>query len=214
MNDRASLNLISPQSFEENTHSRIRATPKYKSSLKTNLAHLVGISPKDIPYMALCLGAIAYFTFRDPLFVTVLGCLSIILLGLWHITRAIPLVEKYLGAQIRFWHVATVILGLTIFLSLFNTPAHAFFLSGLESFFQELVAGAQSTDSSIDTEAVTLVFNLIRGVFLILVVAAALFAYNQAQQGNDWRPIITQVGIAFGIVIAIDIITYLFTPQA
>ncbi|MEQ9671088.1 MAG: hypothetical protein RLO19_22390 [Coleofasciculus sp. G2-EDA-02] len=43
-----------------------------------------------------------------------------------------------------------------------------------------------------------------------LVAAAALFAYNQAQQGNDWRPIVTQIALAFGIVIALDVVTFLF----
>jgi hypothetical protein len=58
---------------------------------------------------------------------------------------------------------------------------------------------------------ITAIFNAIRAIFLILVAVAALFAYNQAQQGNDWRPIATQVGMAFGIVISIDVITRLFT---
>ena len=44
----------------------------------------------------------------------------------------------------------------------------------------------------------------------MLVASASLFAYNQAQQGNDWRPIVTQVGLAFAIVIAIDVITFIF----
>jgi hypothetical protein len=57
---------------------------------------------------------------------------------------------------------------------------------------------------------IDLIFNLIRGAFLLLVAAASLFAYNQAQQGNDWRPIVTQVGLAFAIVIAIDVVTFLF----
>ncbi|MGF1676601.1 MAG: hypothetical protein ACFCUV_23425, partial [Rivularia sp. (in: cyanobacteria)] len=64
--------------------------------------------------------------------------------------------------------------------------------------------------SSIDPEAITLVFNAIRGVFLLLVGVAALFAYNQAQQGNDWRPIATQAGLAIGIILTIDVITFLF----
>ncbi|NJL40475.1 MAG: hypothetical protein HC899_29840, partial [Leptolyngbyaceae cyanobacterium SM1_4_3] len=64
--------------------------------------------------------------------------------------------------------------------------------------------------NTLDANVVGLIFNLIRGVFLLLVAAAALFAYNQAQQGNDWRPIVTQVGLAFAIVIAIDVVTFIF----
>jgi hypothetical protein len=75
-----------------------------------------------------------------------------------------------------------------------------------------LASQAQSGGSgeTVSPEVIKLIFNLIRGVFLLLVAAAALFAYNQAQQGNDWRPIVTQVGLAFAIVIAIDVVTFLF----
>lgn len=90
-------------------------------------------------------------------------------------------------------------------------PANAVFLSGLEKFVTELASqtGAGG-EQSVSPEAIALVFNLIRAVFLILVGVAALFAYNQAQQGNDWRPIATQAGLAIGIVLAIDVITFLF----
>ena len=172
------------------------------------------IQKTDLPFAIPCIGALIYFSWQEPLFVTILGCLCLTFLSLAQIIRALPMVEKTIGTKIKFWHVTTLILTLTITLSLFETPAQAFFLSGLESFFQDLIAGSQTGGgSSIDSDAVTLVFNLIRGVFLISVVAAALFAYNQAQQGNDWRPIVTQVGIAFAVVIGIDIITYLFTPS-
>lgn len=71
-------------------------------------------------------------------------------------------------------------------------------------------AGAAGGGTAIDESTIVLIFNAIRGVFLLLVAAAALFAYNQAQQGNDWRPIVTQIALAFGIVIAIDVVTFLF----
>ena len=71
-------------------------------------------------------------------------------------------------------------------------------------------AGAAGGGTAVDASTIALIFNAIRGVFLLLVAAAALFAYNQAQQGNDWRPIVTQIALAFGIVIAIDVVTFLF----
>jgi hypothetical protein len=91
-------------------------------------------------------------------------------------------------------------------------PAHALFLSGLEEFFIQIIEDSQGAGSAetISEDTVSLVFNLIRGVFLLLVGAAALFAYNQAQQQNDWRPIVVQVGLAFAVVIAIDVVTFIF----
>ncbi|MEG5190590.1 MULTISPECIES: hypothetical protein [unclassified Microcoleus] len=132
-------------------------------------------------------------------------------MSLWHTAKAIPIVERYIGCKIRFWHIATAIITSTALCSVLDSPANAIFLSGLEEFMKELAEGASSAGGeAIDAEVIELIFNLIRGAFLLLVAAASLFAYNQAQQGNDWRPIVTQVALAFAIVIAVDVITFLF----
>lgn len=169
------------------------------------------IIPGDFVFIAICIAALIYFTIREPLFITTLGCSSILFLSLWHIARAIPIIERYIGGKIRFWHVTTAIITSTALCSVLDSPANAIFLSGLEAFMQQLAQGAASAGGqAISAEVITLIFNLIRGAFLLLVAAASLFAYNQAQQGNDWRPIVTQVALAFAIVIAIDVVTFLF----
>ncbi|MCU0546126.1 MAG: hypothetical protein MUE44_28815 [Oscillatoriaceae cyanobacterium Prado104] len=165
----------------------------------------------DLPFLGICLTSLIYFTIRDPLLIVTLGCSSIVFLSLWHIVKAIPIVERYIGCKVRFWHIATAIITSTALCSVLDSPANAVFLSGLEEFMKELAEGASSAGGeAIDAEVIELIFNLIRGAFLLLVAAASLFAYNQAQQGNDWRPIVTQVALAFAIVIAIDVVTFLF----
>lgn len=169
------------------------------------------INPGDLLFIGICLTSFAYFTAREPILIATLGCSSIVFLSLWHTAKAIPIVERYIGCKIRFWHVATAIITSTALYSVLDSPANAIFLSGLEEFMNELAEGASSAGGeAIDSEVIELIFNLIRGAFLLLVAAASLFAYNQAQQGNDWRPIVTQVALAFAIVIAIDVITFLF----
>ncbi|AFZ33519.1 MULTISPECIES: hypothetical protein [Cyanophyceae] len=174
----------------------------------TNKRRFNRINRFDVMFIVLLLAVTAYLLIQEPLMVAILGCASIVYLGLYNIGRAIPLVEKWINAKIRFWHVATAIIGTTCLFTLFDAPAHALFLSGLEDFVGELV---NASNSGVDTGTVGTVFNMIRAIFLLLVVAAGLFAYNQAQQGNDWRPIATQVALAFGIVIGLDIITLIFT---
>lgn len=169
------------------------------------------INPGDLLFIGICLTSFAYFTACEPILIATLGCSSIVFLSLWHTAKAIPIVERYIGCKIRFWHVATAIITSTALCSVLDSPANAIFLSGLEEFMNELAEGASSAGGeAIDSEVIELIFNLIRGAFLLLVAAASLFAYNQAQQGNDWRPIVTQVALAFAIVIAIDVITFLF----
>ena len=197
-----------------NTKSHISQL-KLLSSRKfsTNLRNLK-INRTDLLFILLCLAIGIYLLATKPIFVTILGCATIVFLSIGYVIRTVPILEKYLGRKIRFWHIVAAIITVTALLDTFTTPAQAIFLSGLESFFNNLAqqssqAGGGST-STLDTNVVGLTFNLIRGAFLLLVAAASLFAYNQAQQGNDWRPIVTQVGLAFSIVIAIDVITFIF----
>lgn len=192
-------------------NSQFKLLP-YRNFL-TNLKKLK-ITRTDVLFIFISLAIGIYLLATKPIFLTILGCICIVFMSIWHIIRAVPILEKYLGTKIRFWHIVTVIIAVTAVLDTFANPAQAIFLSGLENFFNNLAqqtsqAGGGSTDN-LDNNVVSLIFNLIRGVFLLLVAAASLFAYNQAQQGNDWRPIVTQVGLAFSIVIAIDVITFIF----
>lgn len=158
---------------------------------------------------------LVYMAARQPVFFSVLGLSGLFYLAAWQMLQVTPVLEKWIGSKIKIQHVVVAISTTTLLASAIQ-PAHALFLSGLEDFFVELAAQAQGggAGETLDEGVIGLVFNLIRGVFLLLVAAAALFAYNQAQQGNDWRPIVTQVGLAFAIVIAIDVVTFIFIGNA
>jgi hypothetical protein len=178
------------------------------------LMQIMKLKHSDYLILGLFLAVLVYLLVTKPIFVTILGCNSIVFLSTGHLIKTIPILEKHLGKKIRFWHIVAVIVAITALLDILSTPAQAIFLSGLEKFFVNLAqqssqAGGGGT-ATLDANVVGLTFNLIRGAFLLLVAGASLFAYNQAQQGNDWRPIVTQVGLAFAIVIAIDVITFIF----
>jgi hypothetical protein len=171
------------------------------------------IAQMDWLFIVLFVAIAIYLIVKEPLFISILGCASIVALSLSHLIQTVPLLENYLGTKLRFWHIVSIIIAITALLNTFIAPAHAIFLSGLENFFVQLAeqsSQAGGATNTLDATVIGLIFNLIRGVFLLLVAAAALFAYNQAQQGNDWRPIVTQVGLAFAIVIAIDVVTFIF----
>jgi hypothetical protein len=194
----------------QSPNSQFKLLPSVK--VATNLKNLK-INRTDLILIFLSLAIGIYLLATKPIFVTILGCASILFLSMGYVIRTVPILEKYLGRKIRFWHIVSVIITITALLDTLATPAQAIFLSGLENFFVTLAqqssqAGGGAT--TLDSNVVGLTFNLIRGAFLLLVASASLFAYNQAQQGNDWRPIVTQVGLAFAIVIAIDVITFIF----
>ena len=111
------------------------------------------------------------------------------------------------GGKIPIKRIALVLVTAIMTISL-SQPAHAVILTDMEAFLVDLAADA---GTSITADQVGLIFTLMRAVFLILIVIAALYGYNQAQQGNDWRPIATQAGMAIGVLISLDAITNLFT---
>jgi hypothetical protein len=156
---------------------------------------------------------LTYLVFREPLLVTVILSAGLFFYCLGKIISTVPILQRIVGVKIRFWHIAAVIVAIAATLSIFELPAQAVFLSGLEQFLTQ-IAQQSSTGGAgggaVSPQAIKLVFNAIRAVFLLLVGVAALFAYNQAQQGNDWRPIATQAGLAIGIILTIDVITFLF----
>lgn len=183
-----------------NSHALVASIARVRRAWNTDYTALLGLG----------LGLI-YLAFREPLLVTVILSAGLFFYCLNRVIDSIPFLRRIIGAKIRFWHVAGIIMALATTLSLFEIPAHAIFLSGLEQFLTQ-IAQQSSTGGAgaVSPEAIKLVFNAIRAVFLLLVGVAALFAYNQAQQGNDWRPIATQAGLAIGIVLTIDVITFLF----
>jgi hypothetical protein len=152
-----------------------------------------------------------YLAVKEPLLISIILSLSLLFYCLNRVISLIPYLNYFVKVKIQFWHIAALIMALTATLTTFEMPAQAIFLSGLEKFLTNIAQQSSAGGTSaIDPQAITLVFNAIRGVFLLLVGIAALFAYNQAQQGNDWRPIATQAGLAIGIILTIDVITFLF----
>jgi hypothetical protein len=192
------------------SYKKLNLLPQRVEKIDNLTAFFSGIKirPSDLPYVGVCAAALLYFGWHDTLFLATLGCATILFMACWQVARAIPVVEKYVGIRITIWHVITLILGATMVVSQFEMPASAAFLSGLESTVTTLLSDSGIT---IAANAVKTTFNLIRIIFLLLVAAAGVFAFNQAQQGNDWRPIIGQIAIAFAVVIAIDLTTYIIT---
>lgn len=221
---KSSLNLSSPEQNEAiivykdykedyNQDYPVKQTPFLKQIVNKAMRR-ARINGLDLSVIGLLLIVFIYFIVKEPMLISIISAASLTFFGLWKIFLALPILEKLVGSKIRFWHVVAAIMTVTALLNTFETPAQAIFLSGLETFMQGVATAAQGAGGTqIPAATISLIFNLIRGVFLLLVGAAALFAYNQAQQGNDYRPIVTQIGLAFGIVLALDIITQLFVPQ-
>ena len=170
-------------------------------------------SPKTLtkPYLFILTSTLIYCVIREPLLTSLLIGTALPLIALKQTTKTVAWLRPY-GLTLTYWNISTLVIAFSLVFGLFHAPASAFFLSGLEDFFTTLVQGAQTgSGSTIDPTSIALFFNFIRGIFVISVVGAVIFAYNQSQNNQDWRLILNNICIAFAVVIAVDIITYVFT---
>jgi hypothetical protein len=102
----------------------------------------------------------------------------------------------------RAW--ITVGFGLLLILTTFAYPAHAQFFGGAEDWMQTNF-GANAGD------AIPLVFNVLRGLFLLYVAISLVKVINAARQDEDWATIARTPLIIIIAVTAGDILTTLIT---
>lgn len=192
---------------------RIRSNIRSKGdNVFARISSTFSLSIQDYVWLTTWAGMVGYFFYKTPVLMGVLTVGSLAAFALNWVGSRLPYFNQQWRTRIRPWHLLVPIGAIALTLNTI-TPAHAIFLSGMEAFVKEIATQSAGGGEGISEESIGLVFNLIRAIFLLLVAAAALFAYNQAQQGNDWRPIATQVGLAFGIVLGLDVITAIFVPQ-
>ena len=120
-------------------------------------------------------------------------------------THRYPLARRCIRRRnFRARVMLTMGLGLLISMTLMAHPAQAQFFGDAESWMQ--------TNFGADTgEAIPLVFNVLRGLFLLYVGIALVRVINSARQDEDWQTIARTPLIIIIAVTAGDILTTLIT---
>ena len=170
-----------------------------------SLMKYLKIRPSDLPYAAGLAVGVVYLSINEAFFVFVLASLALVFGAMYYCAKVMPILEETIGHHISIWHVGVLVLGLTMVLGMLQ-PANALFLQDLENRVTDVIAG---TGSGLPAESVALIFDFLRVTFVLFVVAAGIFAFVQAQQGNDPRPIIGTIVIAFGTIMGVDVLTVL-----
>ncbi|MDJ0903204.1 MAG: hypothetical protein QNJ55_30840 [Xenococcus sp. MO_188.B8] len=170
-----------------------------------SLMKYLKIRPSDLPCAAGLVTGVVYLSINDAFFVFVLASLALVFGAIYYCAKVMPVLEKTIGHRISIWHVGVLVLGLTMVVGMLE-PANALFLQDLENRVSDVIGG---TSSGLPADSVALIFDFLRVAFVLFVVAAGIFAFVQAQQGNDPRPIIGTIVIAFGTIMGIDVLTVL-----
>ncbi|MDZ8185252.1 MAG: hypothetical protein RMX96_10410 [Nostoc sp. ChiSLP02] len=187
--------------FKALTGSASTGSHKLGLALKSSLVILV----ESVPFLIAC-----------AVFVSVISLKSPILLFCLLVGSLIAVITHKIGQQMnlpRRWLIIIQILIAAIVLSFFwidqfAAPAHAQFFGKAEEFFkQTLKAGGQGSDSAGSETAVSLIFNILRALFLLYIAISLVGVINAVRKDEDWQSIArTPLLVVVAVTIA-DVLT-------
>lgn len=174
---------------------------------KTNQNRPFKLQSSDFIALTLCAVGLGYYTVTQPIIILVSGFASLFVLALYILFKTLPGIATALGIyHLRPWHVASIILTITIVFGGWETPSHAALFESIEEAVVETLSTAGST---VDPTIVEGIFTFFRIIMILAFVGGAIFLVTQALQGSDWRPVANLLGIELGIVVGLEVLSRL-----
>lgn len=131
------------------------------------------------------------------------SCLIAICFGLFQKGLAFALA---CNLPIRPWHVASLVLALTVVFGEVSLPAHAQLFDSLEKSLTKVISEA---NTGIDQGIITTIFAFFRVLMALAFIIGVIIVFIQATRGTDWQPIANLVAIGVAFVIGVEVITKL-----
>jgi hypothetical protein len=159
---------------------------------------------ESVPFLIACAVFLSVISLKSP---ALLFCL--IVGGL--VTATIQQVGQQVGwnkrslrdvsrSRILFQVVAAAILLSCFWLGYFAAPAQAQFFKGAEDFFQKtLTQGANNNGAQ---GAISLIFNVLRAIYLLYIAVSLVGIINAVRQDDDWQSV---ARIPLLVIIAVTI---------
>ncbi|MTJ09728.1 MULTISPECIES: hypothetical protein [unclassified Anabaena] len=169
-------------------------TEKLPGTGKSWVQYLV----ESVPFLIACAVFLSVISLKSPI---LLFCL---LMG-----SLITIVCQQIGQQVNLskqWLILLQIFAVSIILSLFwldffATPVSAQFFGKAENFFKTTLT--QGTDSSSNPQtAVSLIFNVLRAIYLLYIAISLIGVINAVRKDEDWQSI---ARIPLIVVVAVTI---------
>ncbi|MFN6516621.1 MAG: hypothetical protein RMY29_019245 [Nostoc sp. CreGUA01] len=188
--------------FKALTGSAATGSHKLRLALKSSLVVLV----ESVPFLIAC-----------AVFVSVISLKSPILLFCLLVGSLIAVITHKIGEQVNLPRRSLIILQIlaaAIVLSLFwldsfASPAQAQFFGEAEKFFKKTLSStdASTTNNGGSDTAVSLIFNILRALFLLYIAISLVGVINAVRKDEDWQSIArTPLLVVVAVTIA-DVLT-------
>ena len=185
--------------FKALTGSAAKESHKFRLGMKSGLAILV----ESVPFLIAC-----------AVFVSVISLKSPILLFCLLVGSLIAVITQQIGQQFNLPKRSLIVLQIlaaAIVLSLywldwFAAPAQAQFFGEAEKFFKNNLRG-QGENATNGEAAVSLIFNVLRAIYLLYIAISLVGVINAVRKDEDWQSIArTPLLVVVAITIA-DVLT-------
>ncbi|MBE9034502.1 hypothetical protein [aff. Roholtiella sp. LEGE 12411] len=176
-----------------------KKSPNLRLTLKFCLVTLV----ESVPFLIAC-----------AVFVSVISLKSPILLFCLLVGSLIAVIVQQIGQQVNLPKRSLIplqILAVAIILSLFwldyfAVPAQAQFFGKAEEFFKTTLTQGSTTNSGTQA-AVSLIFNVLRAIYLLYIAISLVGVINAVRKDEDWQSIArTPLLVVVAVTIA-DVLT-------
>ncbi|BDI17508.1 hypothetical protein ANSO36C_33100 [Nostoc cf. commune SO-36] len=186
--------------FKALTDSAAKESHKLRLVCKSCLAILV----ESVPFLIACAVFVSVISLKSPI---LLFCL---LFG-----SLIAVITQQIGQQVNLPRRSLIllqILAAAIILSLywldwFAGPAQAQFFGEAEKFFKNNLGGAATDGGGGAETAISLIFNVLRAIYLLYIAISLVGVINAVRKDEDWQSIArTPLLVVVAVTIA-DVLT-------
>ncbi|MBE9210325.1 hypothetical protein IQ244_28255 [Nostoc sp. LEGE 06077] len=181
-------------------NSAVKKLPKIKATLEFWRMTFL----ESVPFLLACAVFLSVISLNSPVLLFCLLIGSLIVISIQQIGQQVNLPRR--------WRIALQILAPVVILSLFwldyfAAPAQAQFFGKAEKFFKNNLTAGTTTNSAGTDTAVSLIFNVLRGIYLLYIAVSLIGVINAVRKDEDWQSIArTPLLVVLAVTIA-DVLT-------
>ncbi|MDF2387900.1 hypothetical protein JMG10_41040 [Nostoc ellipsosporum NOK] len=159
---------------------------------------------ESVPFLLACAVFLSVISLKSPILVFCLLLGSLIAIVIHKIGQQVDLPKQ--------WVVPLQILAVVTILSLFwldyfADPAQAQFFKRAEDFFKNNLTQGATTNSSGTQAAVSLIFNVLRAIYLLYIAISLIGVINAVRKDEDWQSVARVPLLVVVAVTVADVLT-------
>lgn len=183
---------------KDSTASATRTSDKLSKTWE--LWHLSIV--ESVPFLMACAVFLSVISLKSPILLFCLLAGSLIAIVMQQIGQQVDLPKRWL---ILLQILAGSIILCLFWLDYFSTPVYAQFFGRAEDFFRNTLT--EGTNNSNSQPAVSLIFNVLRAIYLLYIAVSLIGVINAVRKDEDWQTIARVPLLVVVAVTVADVLT-------